>query len=170
MKTVGILNAEGIKSFREFLNRLRSDENLSPRSSSWTAESTPNHFLWMFEVTNRNFSSRSEAAEYFTTKFDGLRDVHHGAPWWAWLTLFYFDQVCLPTENGIRTVGAEARYIPGSRSWRYYRHRLAGPFRIYQLYGQNSKLLLTGPFDKPGDFPEHAYQNSKNRRLTTRSP
>jgi hypothetical protein len=154
MKIVRILNGEGIRKFREFLNRLRAGEKLSPPvdllESPEHSESLPADV----EVEDRSFASRLDAAEYFTNKFGDLRDVNYNAGLWAWLTLFYFDQVCPSNEGGDRNVGEEARYIPGSASWRYYRHLLAGPFRIYQLHDQRSKLLLTGPLDRLGDFTE----------------
>jgi hypothetical protein len=153
MKTVGILNEKGLKSFREFLNRLRAGEKPSaPLEILDDLEySQP---LRSIEVDTRAFTSRLEAAEYLTSKLGSLTNMDYNVGLWAWLTLFYFDQVCPSNEVGDRHVGAEARYIPGSESWRYYRHLLAGPFRIFQLHGQQSKLLLTGPLDRPGDFTE----------------
>jgi hypothetical protein len=59
-----------------------------------------------------------------------------------------------PLENGKRFVGEEARYIPGAASWRYYRHLLAGPYRIFQLHRDRAKLLLSGQLGRPGDFAE----------------
>jgi len=164
MKTVRILNKEGIKSFSEFLNGLRTGEKPSPPVDLLDGGEYSESLHVQVEVDNCNFASRLEAAEYLTTKFGGLRDVHYNAGLWAWLTLFYFDQVCPPNEIGDRNVGEEARYIPGSGSWRYYRHLLAGPFRIYQLHDQQSKLLLTGPLDKPGDITE---QLSSRQELIT---
>ena len=51
-------------------------------------------------------------------------------------------------------MGEEARFIPGAASWRYYRHLLAGPYRIFQRHRDCAKLLLSGPLSKPGDCPE----------------
>jgi hypothetical protein len=127
MKTVRTLSVEGIKSFREFLNQLRAGENSLPPLELLEAEQHSEPFPADIEVDNRSFVSRLEAAEYLTTKFGGIRDVHYNSGLWTWLTLFYFDQVCPPNEIGNRKANEEARYIPGSGSWRYYRHLLAGP-------------------------------------------
>jgi hypothetical protein len=145
---------EGIKRFREFLNQLRAGDNSPPPLELLDGGQHSEAFPADIEVDNRNFASRLEAAEYLTTKFGDIRDVHYNSRLWTWLTLFYFDQVCPPNKIGNRKVKEEARYIPGSGSWRYYRHLLAGPFRIYQLHGQQSKLFLKGPLDELPDFTE----------------
>jgi hypothetical protein len=166
MKTVGILNEKGLKIFREFLNQLRVGEKPSaPLEILDDPEYSQS--LRNVEVDNRSFTSRLEAAEYLTNKLGGLTNVNYNAGLWAWLALFYFDQVCPSNETGNRNVGEEARYIPGSVSWRYYRHLLAGPFRIFQLHGQGSKLLLTGPLDELGDFTEQLA--SRQELITNRA-
>jgi hypothetical protein len=167
MKTVRTLSVEGIKRFREFLNQLRAGGNSPPPMDLLDGGQHSEPLSANIEIDNRNFVSRLEAAEYLTTKFGGIRDVHYGTGLWTWLTLFYFDQVCPPNEIGNRKVNEEARYIPGLGSWRYYRHLLAGPFRIYQLYGQQSKLFLKGPLAELPDFTEQL--SSRLELITNRA-
>ena len=49
---------------------------------------------------------------------------------WGWLSLFYFDALCASVP------GAMYRYLPettgATAGLRYYRHLLAGPYRLYQ--------------------------------------
>jgi hypothetical protein len=71
---------------------------------------------------------------------------------WSWLTVWFFDVVCPPKPDGTRAVGPDERYIPEVRTefsfHRYYRHRLAGPYRIYQQHGKHSFPLLHTPVHK----------------------
>ena len=70
----------------------------------------------------------------------------------------------LPDATGRRRVYERARYIPDPTNFRkYYRHLLAGPYRIYRAYAASSRRvwpLLCGPLDRPGEIVEQlcAYQ------------
>jgi hypothetical protein len=154
MKRIGIFNDEGIRRFSEFLARLKSGEDMLVPVHLLDDAATSTELVPAVEVEDRNFTSRMEAAEYLGSKLGGLREVNHNRGLWAWLTLFYFDRVCPPDSDGNRTVKDEALYIPGTVSWRYYRHLLAGPFRIFQLYETGANLLLRGPVDELSDLME----------------
>src|SRR5262249_11852361 len=77
---------------------------------------------------------------------------------WAWLALFYFEQLCPKTAHGQRKPGELARWIPEVTNYqRYYRHLLAGPYRIYRAHRDNPQramALLCNPLDRPGDIVE----------------
>jgi hypothetical protein len=111
---VRILNSEGIKQFREYLSQVRAGEKqLFPEallSDPVTSEALPGNI----EVGQAKFSSKLEAARYFSEKFAGVRDVDHNVGLWSWLALFYFDQLCPPETFGQREVREDARYIPGN--------------------------------------------------------
>ena len=66
---------------------------------------------------------------------------------WGWLALFYFSQLSPEAP------GAANRYIPetegGAFGLRYYRHLLAGPFRLHRQLGDAAKPALISP------LPEH---------------
>src|SRR5437868_5475878 len=117
-----MLNQRGIQAFREYLEALKGDLTLRPPvallTDAVTSEALPKYNA---EVEYRLFASRYDAASYLDSQLTGLHDLSYNQGFWAWLALFYFDELS-PIENGIRFVGAEARYIPGAASWRYYRH------------------------------------------------
>jgi hypothetical protein len=112
------------------------------------------------EVEARTFANRFEAAEYLLNRFApaGLTDIERDSGLWAWLSLFYFDAVCPPGRGGVRKPGAIARHIPEPGNFqRYYRHLLAGPYRIYRAHRENPRralALLCQPLDSPGDVVE----------------
>jgi hypothetical protein len=112
------------------------------------------------EITQQQFGSRFAAAEYFDNRFSdaGLGDTERDAGLWSWLALFYFDQVCPLGPNGERSPGERARYILDPANYRrYYRHLLAGPYRIYRAHRKNPGIalaVLCQPLDKPGEIVE----------------
>src|ERR1051326_1782723 len=120
MKTVGILNEEGIRRLAEFLARLKAGEDVPVPVELLDDPETSAPLIPPVEIDDQNFVSRLDAAQYLAAKIGGLRDVNYNRGLWAWLALFYFDRVCPPDSSGHRTVKDEALYIPGSVSWRYY--------------------------------------------------
>jgi hypothetical protein len=149
-----ILNEPGIQEFRAYLADMRAGGNTTPPHQLLVAPDTSGEFYLPVEIEQLAFGSRLETAIYLASKLSGKGQVDYNSGLWSWLALFFFDQICPPMADERRQIGEEARYIPGTISWRYYRHLLAGPFRVYQLHGELAKLLLSGPLDKPGDFME----------------
>lgn len=112
------------------------------------------------EVGQRRFGSRLQFASYIDDKM--VDDTEHllarDKGFWAWLSLFYFDEVCPRDRLGYRKPGHEARYIPDPTDYRtYYRHLLAGPWRVYRAHRDTparTLAVLSGPLDKPGEVAE----------------
>lgn len=87
-----------------------------------------------------------------------LRNLERDVELWAWLSLHYFEQLCPPDDEGRRKPGERARWIPAVDDYRkYYRHLVAGPYRIYRAHRDNPSrvmAVLAGPVDQPGDIAE----------------
>lgn len=151
------LNEAGIEAFRQFITSYDGQD--PPRHLLWE-ESTSLELPVEIVVTQWPFQSRLEAGEYFyyLLKQTNLKDVEFDARMWAWLSLFYFDQLAPADSRGQRRPGALARWIPATRDWkRYYRHLLAGPWHIYRMYADNPEIalaLLIGAVHQPGDIVE----------------
>ena len=154
MTEVRVLNSDGIERFRDYLHGLKTGDVAPAPVDVLDNPATSEPLGQSLEVEPVKFADRLEAAKYLSERLGGLRDVNYNPGLWSWLALFYFDQICPPDGAGRRKVGEEARYVPGTISWRYYRHLLAGPFRVFQYHKEDAKLLLLGPLDKPGDFVE----------------
>ena len=161
------LNERGIDSMGEFLDSLNSPQPRDVPVGILTDESTsalPGGDPVEIEV--RDFSNRLEAAQNLDDVFQdaGISDVERDIGLWSWLSLFYFDQICPPDATGKRRAYERARYIPDPTNFRkYYRHLLAGPYRIYRAYAASPRKvwpLLCGPLDRPGEIVEQvcAYQ------------
>lgn len=157
---VARLNSSGIATFAGWLETLKTGGSLQAPVSLLTNLQTTEAFNAEVDVEVRGFANRFEAAEYLHARFAaaGLTDIERDGGLWAWLSLFYFDAVCPLGKGGIRKPGAVARHIlePGNFQ-RYYRHLLAGPYRIFRAHRENPMrafVLLCQPLDSPGDVVE----------------
>ncbi len=154
MSEVRILNSEGIRQFQDYLNRIRSGEAVEVPMSLLNDSATSEPLGEKIEIEQVKFGTKLEAAQYFSERFAGIRDVDHNPGLWSWLALFYFDQLCPVDGSGQRQVREDARYIPGAGWRRYYRHLIAAPYRVYRSHGDNARLLLLDPVDNLGDIWE----------------
>lgn len=122
------------------------------------------------QVEQMKFSNRFEAAAYLDQQFTKarLQGIENDTGTWAWLALFYFEQLCKQDAEGNYRPGEMARWIPENDNFRkYYRHLLRGPFSIYSAHGEDptrALALLCGPLQEPGDVVE---QLSARQELVT---
>jgi hypothetical protein len=154
------LNDVGIARFGEFLDALKVDSDLEVPVSLLNDPSTSEDISTTVEVEQKTFSNRFVAASYLHEKFSasGLTDLEKDIGLWSWLSLFYFEQLCAIDSSGKRKPGERARWIPDISNWRkYYRHLLAGPYRIYRAHAANPEstiVLLSGNVNQPGELAE----------------
>jgi hypothetical protein len=140
------LNKDGLQHFHAWLEQSRAAR---------TRRSVPEHLLHddrfsaaltvSIELPDHNFSSCWDAAERMAILLAPLparelegTDGLGNRGLWSWLALFYFSQVCPAIP------GAANRYIPDTEggTFRYYRHLLAGPFRLHRQLGERAKPAL----------------------------
>jgi hypothetical protein len=173
MPLVRRLKPAGIAKFEEYLNSLGAPTP-PPRPVELLAqENTSDPLDVSIEIEERKFGSRLEAARYLDSRLSdsGLRNIERDSALWAWLTLFYFDELCPADATGCRHPGETARYVPQPQNYqRYYRHLLAGPYRIFRAHRDNPEralALLGGPLDRPGEIVE---QFASRQELVTNRP
>jgi hypothetical protein len=154
------LNETSIATFAAWLETLKAGGSVLAPTALLSDPQATEPLAAEVEVEERGFASRFEAAEYLHNRFTaaGLTDVEQDRGLWAWLSLFYFDAVCPAGRGGVRVPGATARHItePGNFQ-RYYRHLLAGPYRIYRAHRDDparALVVLCQPLDTPGDVVE----------------
>ncbi len=142
--------------FDEFLASLGTDSpHPIPRSLLSDDEASSN-FEHDIVAEPTAFPTRFDCAKYFNKIFGALEhDISRDAGLWSWLSLFYFEQIC-PGKNGNFVPGERARWIPATTEhFRYYRHLLAGPYRIYNANRDNPQramIFLFGPAGIVGHF------------------
>ncbi|MBI2949004.1 MAG: hypothetical protein HYY23_15290 [Verrucomicrobia bacterium] len=157
---VARLNEHGIGIFAAWIETLKQGGSVQAPSSVLTDAQFTEPLGVEVRVEARTFENRYEAAEYLHSLFVAaiLADIERDRGLWAWLSLFYFDAVCPPGKGGLRKPGALARHVPEPGNYqRYYRHLLAGPYRIYRAHRERPEralALLCQPLDSPGDVVE----------------
>lgn len=154
------LNSAGMERMVAFLDSLVSEAPMAYPGDLLTDEDTSEALSVKIDVERKEFLRRFEMAEYLYTKFDGsgLDHPEHDAGIWAWLALFWFDQLCPKDKKGNRNPKALARWIPDlENARRYYRHLVLGPFLIYSTHHKTPKLvlgLLGTDVNAPGEIVE----------------
>jgi len=152
---VRLLNEAGTQVFQEYLADLRGGLQNPMPAGLLNAEQFTQETAETIFAESKAFHSRFDAAVYLDSIFNSVSDSVLEEPGlWSWLSVFYFDQLCPPSRDGTRQPGEDYRYILTTDYRSYYRHLLAGPFRIYHAQRERGRLLLTNPVDKPGDINE----------------
>lgn len=145
------LKDDGVAEFAAYLSNLQADSSLPAPTWLLTDASRSEEVQGGIEIENRAFETRFEAASYLAPRVSTIVNVDRDAGLWAWLALFYFDQICPAAPDGSRKVGEQARYIPLiDISRRYYRHMLLGPVSMYRAHLDHPERLL-GLLSSPMD-------------------
>jgi len=154
------LNEAGMQKLGSFLDSLKGQQPETHPAALLIDPATSEPLDSEINIESRRFGSRFEAAKYLFEQLSvaGIRDVERDRGVWAWLALYYFEELCPPASDGRRKPGERARWIPEVSNYqRYYRHLLAGPYMIYRVHRdspQRAMALLCNPLDRPGDIVE----------------
>jgi hypothetical protein len=166
------LSDTGIARFAEYVDSLSSEKPLPYPEDLLESEDDAVPFAVKIEIEDIRFETRLAAAEYLHGRFSDprLQGIENETGVWAWLALFYFEQLCKTDDEGNYRPGEMARWIPENDNFRkYYRHLLRGPFSIYNAHREEparALALLCGPLQEPGDVVE---QLSARQELVTNS-
>ena len=148
------LTESGLKKFRELLTLLRTGMPMPHAPAILFDDTLTEKIRADLLVEPRRFATKYDAALYLR---EALRPIDRGelgedVGLWSWLTLFYFDQVVPPAEDGVRKPRAEYHYIPDLRSSYALRHLLAGPYQIVGGHGEAARLILSSPLHRFGSL------------------
>jgi hypothetical protein len=163
-------NDNGIDIMGQFIDSLNSGEPTSYPEELLTDMDYTKQLDTEVEIEKRNFSNKFEVGEYFNSKFNniGIENIKRDRGLWSWLALYYFNEICAVDSDGQPKPGERARWIPAVWDFqKYYRHLLAGPYRIYNAYQNNPQTafaILCTSADKNGDVVE---QLSARQELVT---
>jgi hypothetical protein len=163
-------NSDGMVAFASYRARLALEPALQPPMEFLTDPALSDLMSSEVEVEPRRFRNRLEAGLFLNELMDAakvqLPERNQGL--WAWLTLFFFDEVCPADGNGRRNPQAEARLIPFVDNYqRFYRHLLVGPFLIVRAHRNQPEraiAMLCNPLWKPGEIAE---QLASRKELVT---
>jgi hypothetical protein len=139
------LTPQGIAQFSEYLDLLENESiRLVPTHLLEDAVCSE-QFGAATEIQKKTFGSRYAAAEYLDSLLcnTGVTDLDRDVGLWAWLTLFYFDEVCPKDKTGGRSPKERARYMPEPENHqRYYRHGLLGAYLIFRAHRDEPKRAM----------------------------
>ena len=159
MQLLRKLTADGVKLLEQYLSELVEKPQAPVPLYVLSDTTTSTDLPVSLEIEAKQFQSRMDAAAYLHTLFSKpeAAGFEREPGIWAWLTLFYFDQLCPVGEDGRRKLREKARYIPSGHAFRYYRHLLAGPYLVYKAYREEpskAAIVLYGSLDTITDFTE----------------
>jgi len=168
-----ILRDKGIDKMNNFLDSLKTENPQAYPSEMLNDPEFSDSISPDIIIEAKIFGSKFEVAEYFYKILNnaGLTRVLENRGLWCWLSLYFFDQLCPRERGGRYKPGARARWIPEVTNFqRYYRHLLAGPYRIYNFHKdvpERAMALLCGPVNRQGDLIE---QLASRQELITNRP
>jgi len=141
------MNADGLARFAGYLAALRGGSRADPPRELLEDPQCTSELSAPAQVDARPFASRWGVAQYLSEQLAPLppEEVEENAGLWAWLALFYFDQVCPKPVEGPRKPGRDYRHIPDFDYLYRHRHLLYGPYVVYRRHRGYAILVLSGP-------------------------
>jgi hypothetical protein len=142
---VRVLNEDGIRAFRDYLQALRDGSTVPAPfhllDDDATSEATERDVL----VEKKLFPDTFAFGDYLSTALSAFSrsELSFNYALWSWLALYFFDQVC-PETDGKRVVLEDAVYVLAEQfnHRRYYRHLVRTPWEAVVNNGANAKVLL----------------------------
>src|SRR5437879_4205771 len=104
MTQVRRLNELGLQRLGEFLDSLKTDTPQGYPAGLLADPAATGEIGLDIMVEPQTFGSRYEAAKYLDDRLTSsrLREVERDKGLWAWLALFYFDELCPPAAGNRR--------------------------------------------------------------------
>jgi len=139
------LTAEGIAKFSEYLDLLENEPTRLVPTYLLDGDEYSEVLGKPTEIEKKKFETRYAAAEYLdeTLVKTGIPDVGRDIGAGAWLTLFFFDEICPPNKSGERDPRERSAYIPEPENYlRYYRHLLFGALLIFRAHRDDPKRAM----------------------------
>lgn len=149
---VRALNNVGIERLRGYLARLRSGALDDPPRELLEEAACTTELTVEIMVERRDFASRLDVAKHLFEVLGALppEDTDRNKGLWAWMSVFFFDEVCPKRQDGARRPGQDYRHVPDFGYRHRHRHLLYGPYQVYCRHGADSILLLSGPVHLEG--------------------
>lgn len=154
------LNSRGLTAFQDYIIQARAGESPDFKAlitQPGFSEPVPN----LIDVEALPSRNKRDVGKYLTELLAPLGDpesVLLDRGLWAWLSLFWFDELTKNPRSSSHDVGSAYRYIPEPGNFRnYYRHLLAFPFRIYSKFQSSPEaadVFFTGDIATPGELTE----------------
>ncbi len=152
------LTPGGIIAFTDFLDNIQTSEINNKRETILESPSLSEIVVDAECIDIDKFpTSKFKAAEYLYALIStaDISSPEKDIGLWSWLTLLYFEKVCKKDKDGNIKQEFLANWILEPQNYsRYYKQKLAGPWRIYKTYKDNPEIamsILAGTIDTPGE-------------------
>jgi len=153
MTKLRALNAKGIDEFRGYLQQIRDGAEFRSSPAVLYLDEYTTRLPRAISIEPRAFASKFDAASYLAGILAELPGTEDNVGLWSWLALFYFEQLSPVDADGRRRPREDYHYIPSTQSgWHRDRHLLAGPWKLFVLHHECSRLLLHPPVHQHGRF------------------
>src|ERR1700722_13346175 len=141
------LTGAGITEMKTYLSIVQENPDVKLPEGFLTGVASSEGLPVKIEVAPQVLGSRMEAGKFLHGLFSvpEASGLDRDPAVWAWLSCFFFDQLCPKRSDGTRRPGEEARWVPSGHAFRYYRHLLGGPYLIYKAFRDNpdrAKIVL----------------------------
>lgn len=145
--TVRALNGAGIERFRAYFDLARAGAPADPPFDLLADPACTEELSAEVQVEPLRFATRWRAGEYLWQKLAPLppEEVEANRGLWAWLSLYFFDQLAPRRPDRTRRPGRDYRHVPDFDFRHRYRHLLFGPFAVYRRHRGHAILVLSGP-------------------------
>lgn len=142
------LNADGLARFKEFLLAIKTEPGLAIPVGLLERHEYTDGVDVAINVEDKPFRDKLEIGRYLVTLLERLpvSALFSNSGLWAWLTLFYFDQLCPKDGHGRRRRLSLEKYFPSTTDFRvgFDKHLLFFPWKMYKLHGDAARHLLLG--------------------------
>ena len=133
---VRALTRPALERFRDFLGRSRAGSVEEP---PWVLLEDPAETTELpvtVEVGDERFGDRRSIGDHLCRMFSSMpsAELERNPGLWAWLSLYWFEQLCPRRKDGRRRPGNDLRHIPEFGRSRYH-HLLYGPYHVYRQHG-----------------------------------
>ena len=157
---VRAMTAEGIERAHLFLDSVKGGTSIEVPSDLLTHTNFSEDTGVLLQGKPDSFENRFTLALWLNQLLDGtaLGTDLKTVGTWTWLTLYLFDVVAPRRADGTRRIGERSLYVLEADNWRrYYRHLLAGPYRVMRAHWSEPRItegILAGKPNVPGELYE----------------
>lgn len=164
------LNNKGIEYLKELVLSAKGRNDVEYDKDVLTAPETTDALVDKIKIDQKLFKNRLEVGknmfELLSQSEQGHAiEVDQGV--WAWLALFYFNQLC-KNKNGKLLPGSIERWIPMDFRAKHYRHLLAGPYYVYKKHRKNIEKAMIALYKEPNE-PGELYEQLCGRQEILRN-
>lgn len=150
------LNEHGINQFTIFIDNCRSGVRQNIPSYLLDDESSSELIDIDIEIIEKVFNSRFEIGIYLREVFKDkdIQPLIGDTGFWSWFALYWFDQLCPSSADGLRKPSKEYNYVLSKNYNHRPRHSIYMTWQLVNRYGNDAKFMLSKEPSTRGELTE----------------